>query len=831
MSETGDQIRVLHVDDEPDFAGLAATFLEREDDRFAVESETSASDGLERLAAESFDCVVSDYDMPGRNGIEFLEAVRAEHPDVPFVLFTGKGSEAVASEAISAGVTEYLQKESGTSQYTVLANRIRNAVEKHHAQRELADRERRLNLFFEQSPLGVIEWDEQFDCVRLNESAEEILGYEESELVGRPWETIVPASDQPAVDDVVSALLEDEGGYHSVNENVRADGERVVCEWHNWVVTDEGDEVEAIFSQFRDITDRRQRERRFQAVFHNTFTFAGLLSPDGTVLEANERALSFGGLDRADVVGKPMWETEWFQADESVGATARRAVERASEGELFRDEIRIQGADREAVIDFTVRPVTDERDEVTLLVPEGRDITEREAQERKRQQIIDRVTDAIVEVNSDWEFTLVNDQAEDLYDMTEADLLGRDFWSVFGGAVGTRFESEYREVMESREPTSFVEYYDGLDGWFDVEVYPEDDGGIAFYFIEVTERRERQRELERQHERFRYVEGVADIGYWEIDTRTAQPHDVTASRGVYRIHDLPPDEPFDVEKGLEFYHPDDRRQVREVVERAIEDAQPYDFEARIVTATGSQRWVHSVGEPVECDGAVVSVRGVFQDVTERKRQERQLVRHNERLNEFASIVSHDLQNPLSVAAGRLELALRTNEDESEHVTQAASAIERSQELVDDLLVLARQGETLGTVESVDLTELVENCWRNVATEECTLVTETGRAIRADPSRLAQLFENLIRNAVEHGSDEGTVTVGETDRGFYVADDGPGIPAAEREQVFESGYTSDEGTGIGLAIVESVADAHDWTVSVTESAAGGARFEFNGVEFV
>ena len=107
-------IRVLHVDDDADFAALAATLVERRADRFDVETAPGASEALDRLTAADFDCVVSDYDMPERNGIEFLEAVRETHPEVPFILFTGKGSEEVASVAISAGVTDYLQKETGT---------------------------------------------------------------------------------------------------------------------------------------------------------------------------------------------------------------------------------------------------------------------------------------------------------------------------------------------------------------------------------------------------------------------------------------------------------------------------------------------------------------------------------------------------------------------------------------------------------------------------------------------------------------------------------------------------------------------------------------------
>jgi CheY-like chemotaxis protein len=133
MRTTGEGISVLHVDDEPEFASMVAEFVEREDDRLSVDPVPSATEGLERLGTGSVNCIVSDYEMPGRDGIEFLEAVRAEHPDLPFILYTGKGSEEVASEAISAGVTDYLQKTGGTEQYALLANRIVASVERYRA--------------------------------------------------------------------------------------------------------------------------------------------------------------------------------------------------------------------------------------------------------------------------------------------------------------------------------------------------------------------------------------------------------------------------------------------------------------------------------------------------------------------------------------------------------------------------------------------------------------------------------------------------------------------------------------------------------------------------
>ena len=234
-----DEIRVLHVDDDPAFVDLTESFLTRIDESFAVETATGAEEAIDRFCSGVFDCVVSDYEMPGMTGLELLEEIREIDPDVPFVLFTGKGSEAVASDAISAGVTDYLQKETGTEQYTVLANRIENAVDQYRSERALAESQKRLSRFINQSPLGTIEYDESFRIVRVNEAATEITGYDADELVGGTWLPIVPEGERRHVAEVERQLLADEGGYHSVNDIVRKNGERRLTVWHNNVVTDE----------------------------------------------------------------------------------------------------------------------------------------------------------------------------------------------------------------------------------------------------------------------------------------------------------------------------------------------------------------------------------------------------------------------------------------------------------------------------------------------------------------------------------------------------------------------------------------------------------------
>lgn len=223
------------------------------------------------------------------------------------------------------------------------------------------------------------------------------------------------------------------------------------------------------------------------------------------------------------------------------------------------------------------------------------------------------------------------------------------------------------------------------------------------------------------------------------------------------------------------------------------------------------------------DGLLV----ISHDITERKELEQKLQHERDCLDEFAGAVSHDLRNPLNVAQGRIELSME--ECNSEYLNHVVVALDRMDTLFDDVLRFAQEDNQVREWDRVNLAELSETCWRTVATAEATLVTETDQIIQANRPRLQQLMENLIRNAVEHGGDDVTVTIGELETGFYVEDNGPGIPPQRREKVLDPGYsTMERRTGFGLGIVNQIVAAHDWEISVTEGTQGGARFEISRV---
>jgi len=337
---------------------------------------------------------------------------------------------------------------------------------------------------------------------------------------------------------------------------------------------------------------------------------------------------------------------------------------------------------------------------------------------------------------------------------------------------------------------------------------------------------QRNRELEELNERFesflRHSPDVITIFDAEGTIRYANP----AAQHVFGYER----EELVGTDGLEHIHPEDEDDV-EAAFRAVvsdDDNERVSFECRVECGDGSWVWIESiVSDRVGEEGFLVSSR----DVSERKAHERELEQKTDRLEEFASIVSHDLQSPLTVADARLELA--AEDCDSEHLAPLGDALDRMDEIIEATLTLAREGRVVDETEPVDVIEAAERCWSTVATDDAAIEpTAEELVVEADRERLRRVLENLFSNAVEHGGADVTVRIGDHDpgNGFYIADDGPGVPPADREAVFEPGHSmAESGTGFGLAIVEEIVEAHGWGIGVTDSWADGARFEITGVE--
>jgi len=262
---------------------------------------------------------------------------------------------------------------------------------------------------------------------------------------------------------------------------------------------------------------------------------------------------------------------------------------------------------------------------------------------------------------------------------------------------------------------------------------------------------------------------------------------------------------------------------------AIDAEVPASVELLNYRKDGTPFWSRVSVAPIrDGDGSVSEWVGFQEDITAFKEREAALQRQNERLDAFAGIVSHDLRNPLNVARGRVELA-REATDDPEHLDAAADALDRIESIVEHTLTLAREGETVGDPEPVAIAEVAADSWETVDTGSASLSNEADGEALADPDRLRNLFENLVRNSVEHAGDGVRIRVGDLEDGFYVEDDGSGIPESVRDGLFEPGESGvADNTGFGLAIVQEIATAHGWTVEAVDAVDGGARFEIRGV---
>jgi len=757
MTEQRETIRGLHVDDDPELAELTATMLEQHDDRFRVETATGGREGLDRATAEPFDFVVSDYEMPVIDGIEFLEAVRQEKPDLPFILFTGKGSESVASDAIAAGATDYLQKRNGVEQYELLANRVANAVEQYREKR----RRERLE--------GIRTIGSQVNQALVRASSRDQIETRVCEILA--------TTDQYRASVYADVDTEDRV---SPEASAGIDG-RSLRKWLGSTAGTDGDHPPAI--------ERAIRER------------AVMIRDIESESRANWRAVARADDVRSIAIVPVVFNEELYGLliVFAAGPRAFDDTERTFLAELGDDtahaihaiEVRHELESEREFIDQAL----DALEDVFYVV--GPDGSMRRWNERFRH----------VTGYSDEEISVMNAAA--FFPETERDRVS-DAIAQTLETGHQRTEVELLTAEGDRIPHEFaaVRLADTTAG----------QPGVVGIGRDVTERKERERALRRYKQMVNAMQESACIydedGNFEVVNEylasfygtTREDLEGSESNLLPLIRTQRGGTPFqDLLDGT-------REEIRGEVEGEFPNHGREILDYRLT--------------PVVVDGAVNGVVGVTREVTERRDRERELQQQTERLESVADIASHDLRNQLSVARARFELA--TIDDE--HGTPIRNAHARMETLIDDLLALARSGRRVEETESVGLENVLRERWDHVPTTTATLNVETTCTLNADPKRLQRLVEALFENSIEHGGESVTVTVRDDEDGFFVADDGPGIPEADRERVFDPEYsTAEAGTGLGLTIVQAIVDAHGWAVTVAESEDGGARFEITNAE--
>jgi PAS domain S-box-containing protein len=573
---------------------------------------------------------------------------------------------------------------------------------------------------------------------------------------------------------------------------------------------------------------RRQQklENIYEAIGHAGHAMF-VTDPDGTITYANPTMAEVSGYSQGEIRGAT---PSLFKSGEHDEAFYRDLWETILNGEVWESEVineHKQG--HQYVIDQTIAPITDDG-EIEGFAAISRDITVRKRRERNLaffQQAVEQMGSGIAAYDDTGTIRYANSAYAEMLGTTSGDLEGRHV-----AGLNPEFEADrFHEYWESfgpgetkRRETRHRRFDDGTTFPVATTTTHITAGGDEYHvgtIRDITERKAREQELRM------FREAVEQAGHAVIVTDTdgviqyvnpafEELSGYSAAEAIGRTPAINKSG----EHGDDFY--DDLWET-------ILDGEVWTGEIVNEHKNGERYAIDQTVAPLTDDGEITGFVAINRDISELKEQRRELKRQNERLEKFGRTVAHDLRNPLNIIDAHLDRASRADDPADAH-ERMQTALDRMGELIEELLALAEQGKTVLDPEPAGLEAVATNAWDHVDTREMRLEVVDDATFLMDDSRTEQLLENLYRNAREHAGEDSTVRVGMLEDGFYVEDDGPGIPEADRDNVLESGFTtSDDGTGFGLAIVSQIADAHDWTVAVTEGSDGGARFIFRGVD--
>jgi len=476
--------------------------------QYRVETATDADTALVGVTDRRPDCILVGCPLADGATTAFIESVRSRQPTLPVLVVVSEPSESAVQEALAAGATDCVDNSGEQTAPSVVSTRIENAVAADRAQLATAKQEQTLKHFFEDSPLGAIQWDESFRFARVNKRAETMLGYTEAELKGESWEHIVAEEDQEHVETAVENLLSADGGVHVVNKNVHKDGEVRIYKWHNRAVTDQDGAVQSIFSKFHDVTESTERKAELEkneTIIEALTDGIYVLDADGRFTFVNDEFVELVGYDRETIIGST---PELLKDADSI--------ERAEEhlGRLLSDdgpetvtfELSIQRADGETILC---------EDQMGVLPYEGesfagsvgtlRDITEQRQQEHRFQALIEETNDIITIVDADGRIQYQSRSVERILGRSPADTLGEFAWEYIHpddrDEVKTTFNAWVTTAQASLESIEYrARHADGSWRWMEANGRAHTETpGVGGYLInsrEITARKERQQQLE-----------------------------------------------------------------------------------------------------------------------------------------------------------------------------------------------------------------------------------------------------------------------------------------------------------------------------------------------
>lgn len=448
--------------------------------------------------------------------------------------------------------------------------------------------------------------------------------------------------------------------------------------------------------------------------------------------------------------------------------------------------------------------------------------------------IVEHTQSSVAVHDADMNYIYVSNRYYNDMHLADRNIIGRNHYEIFPH-LPDHIKDAHRRALNGEVLGAEAEqmyWPDGSIDWANWQCRPwyKSDGsigGIIIYIEVVTHRKLAESELQKQQHLVSEMGRVAKVGGWEFDAITGKG---TWTEETARIHDLDPAENTSLEKGISFYKPDSRDKILLAVKEAIELGKPYSLELELISATGTEKWVQTIGQPVLENGKVVKVRGSFQDITEHKRIQEDLVAAKEKAEEsdrlktaFLNNISHEIRTPMNAIIGFSALLTDPNLDDESKAAYSETIAQSSNQLlaiINDIvevsnieagIVQITKGKVQlnGTLRRLDDLFSLKAKEKGVILRRITPLPDGEDVIISDITKFTQIFSNLLGNALKFTRD-GTVEFGyraaREELEFFVSDTGIGIPENQISRVFDRFYQIDhqlsrlnEGTGLGLSI--------------------------------
>jgi PAS domain S-box-containing protein len=747
----------------------------------------------------------------------------------------------------------------------VVANRCWESMERARVAAELRASEQRLRLAQRAARIGSFEWLLKERKIFWTPEIEALYGLPEGSLEGSSdgWRKhVVPADAERALAVARSCIEQRESECRYEFRAILPDGALRWLRGQSQFFYDQAGAPERMIGVHIDVDAQkkaedllRESERRLRAIFDGTYEHIGLLSPDGMVLEANRAALEFAGNALADVAGKPFWEGPWF-ASAPCAPAVREAVAKAAAGEFVRFEAALKSPSGERLtFDLSFHPVRNERGEVVLIVPEGRDITERKAaEERLRQQwhtfdtALSNTPDLTYTLDLQGRFTYANRQLCRVAQRSLQETVGKSVSELYPQQLAERIHSQIRQIVATQEvlrdqtpfrlPSGEVREYE----YIYAPVIGENGEvvAIAGSTRDFTDRKQAEERLRNSEMQFRQLFDSLPQLVW---SSTAGGYDDLFNKQWFEYTGLAYGDVGG--DGWKIIHPDDLPTAMERWKHSLATGAAYEVEYRCRRHDGQYRWFLGRAKPVlDEQGAVLRWFGTCTDIHDKKESETALRKAHPELEEFSFVASHDLQEPLRMVGIYVQLILLQLGSERADIAQYADfvrqGVKRMEVLLSDLLTFSRAVNTdalpLGVADlSASLAEAKSVLRSRLEESGASIAAAPLPRVRGDTAQLAHIFQNLLSNSLKYRQPErppeiAIAAVRQAGEWIVsVEDNGIGFEPQYAQRIFglfkrlhKEEYP---GTGLGLAICQRIVERYGGRMWAEGRPGEGATFYF------